>query len=779
MMGTKRMSQQGLGLLCILTLLFTTALVSAAADDKLHVVYLSPNRPKKDDAAYSHRGYLKAALGSADDVDDCLVYCYTKVFDGFAAKLTTEQATKLSKMEGVLSVVPNTRLEPTTTSTWKFLDVESSDSDAANTGALWERAHYGRDVIIGVIDTGIWPESESFHDRGLGPIPARWKGECVEGQEWTTENCNRKLIGAKYFFAGNPFVTNSSFEQGDEFRSARDMEGHGTHVAATAAGSFAPASWNGFANGTAKGGAPQARIAMYKVCWNMAGCMDADISAAIDEAIADGVDIISISISGYNDQPFWKDAMTIAAYQAMKAGILVAFAGSNSGPAARTVNHVEPWSFTVAATTHDRFIGSDVFIRLAASPQPRLRLRGATLNSNATTTAPLVLGSQVASPGSDTASAMSCFESTLDPEQVIGKIVFCLKDSPLESITDKGVEVLNAGGVGMIVGNGLALGDHTLETVEHVLPAVHITAIDSQRVQDYLTRCDLEACNFRNTRATIFTGRTWLGVRPAPVIADFSSTGPSGVTQDILKPDIAAPGVNVLAAWTDGTYNSISGTSMATPHISGVIALIKSIHPRWSPAAIKSAIMTTAITVDNSNRFIRNIQKKPAGPFSTGSGLVNPNAAVDPGLVYEAGPRDYTLFLCALGYTDQMVEVITAEPNSCSSQRYFPSPSNLNYPSVSVGDLKKITTLTRRVTNVGAAKSVYTVSIQAPRGVRVSISPSRLSFSHVYETKSFNIRLQRTLKTDADSESYVFGSYTWSDGKHKVRSPIVVGHQPQ
>ncbi|BBN03200.1 hypothetical protein Mp_2g21570 [Marchantia polymorpha subsp. ruderalis] len=591
--------------------------------------------------------------------------------------------------------------------------------------------------------------------------------------------CYRKLIGAKYFFAGNPEITNATFDDGLEYRSARDINGHGTHVAATAAGSFAPASWKGFANGTAKGGAPQARIAVYKVCWNLGGCTFADVSAAIDEAIADGVDIISISISGSNDLPFYQDPVTISAYQAMKAGIVVAFAASNNGPTAKTVNHVEPWSVTVAATSHDRFIGSEVSIRLADGPQPRLRLRGATLNSNATTTAPLVLASEVKLANASIPLATSCFKSSLDPEQVAGKIVFCLKLSPLEIITSKAEEVLNAGGVGMIVGNGWSLGDHTVEAEEFVLPAVYITATDSQRVQDFLTRCDLDSCNFRNTRATIFTGKTWLGVRPAPVVAEFSSTGPSGVTQDILKPDIAAPGVKVLAAWIDGTYNAIDGTSMATPHISGVIALIKSIHPKWSPAAIKSAIMTTAITVDNSNHKIQNIQNKPAGPFSTGSGLVNPNAAVDPGLVYEAGPRDYTLFLCALNYTDQMVEVVTGEPNSCSSQKFFPSASSLNYPSVSIGDLKKITTVTRRVTNVGAARSVYKVSIQAPKGVKVSISPSRLSFSNVYETKSFNIRLQRTLKTDADSETYVFGSYTWSDGRHKVRSPIVVGHQPQ
>ncbi|KAL2652606.1 hypothetical protein R1flu_020734 [Riccia fluitans] len=216
---------------------------------------------------------------------------------------------------------------------------------------------------------------------------------------------------------------------------------------------------------------------------------------------------------------------------------------------------------------------------------------------------------------------------------------------------------------------------------------------------------------------------------------------------------------------------------MATPHVAGTVALLKAIHPKWSPAALKSAIMTTAKTQDNENHRITNLFDKPAAPFSTGSGLVNPVAAANPGLIYDAGPVDYSLFLCSLGYGDTEVEIVTGEINFCSRQKRIPSPSDLNYPSVSVGNLIKTKTITRTVTNVGKAVSVYKVTVEAPKGVKVTITPSTLSFNKMQQTKSFKIQLQRTLSVDgASPESYVFGSFTWSDGVHKVRSPIVVGH---
>ncbi|KAL3678857.1 hypothetical protein R1sor_021813 [Riccia sorocarpa] len=753
---------------CFFFSLFAVVSVTATETES-YIVHLSRHRHGKNGELQSHRQYLEAVLGTPEEVEESLIYRYENVFDGFAAKLTSEQATKLSRMPGVLSIVPNAKAEPTTTSSWKFLGLESSR--VPNTGTVWDKTKLGQDVIIGVVDTGIWPESISFSDKGLCAIPARWKGKCVDGQNFTAaEHCNKKLIGAKWYYAANP---NVPFDR--EYNSSRDNQGHGTHVSSTAAGAFAPASFEGYANGTAKGGAPGARIAMYKVCWLNAACYYGDMVAAIDDAITDGVDVISISIGGENATPFYYDPVAIASFQALKAGILINFAAGNAGPELKTVNHVEPWSFTVAATTQDRFTGSRVVIQPWGG-SPGLEFKGATFANHSTLTAPIVLGSEVAIGRREYATF--CDDGYLDPWKVQGKIVFCLKGRQDEWVFRKADAVSKAGGVGVIVGNSDELEDE-LESMFLNIPAIHVKARDARRIVDYLSRCDFEVCVFRNETATIFKGTTFYGEKPAPVVADFSSSGPSGVTTDILKPDIAAPGVDILAAWIDGNdrFVQISGTSMATPHISGVTALVKAAHPKWTPSAIKSAIMTTAKPQDNVRRRIKNYLGEPAGAFSTGSGLVDPVAAINPGLVYDAVWSDYALFLCALNYEDRAVEIITGEKGFCTGKT-IPHPTDLNYPSVSVGDLSKPTIITRTVTNVGHPKSVYSVRIDHPKGVKVSITPSKLLFDKSLQKKTFTIRLERSHPVGSE-ESYVFGSFTWEDGEHLVRSPIVVGNLPR
>ncbi|BFI28637.1 tRNA guanosine-2'-O-methyltransferase [Marchantia polymorpha subsp. ruderalis] len=759
-------SWRGLGLLGLL-LSVNFFSFSSAAHEQIHLVQLSPTRAGKDDPAYSHRGYLEAALGGNDSVDGCLIYCYYNVFDGFAAKLTPEQVSKLSQMQGVLSVVPNTFVKTQTTHSWRFLGVESPKNP--ETGALWERANYGQDVIIGVIDSGIWPESASFSDHGMGPVPARWKGECVDGDVFSKESCNRKLIGAKFFLDGNLGVSDSTWEF--DYKSARDVDGHGTHVASTAAGNFAPADWNGLGNGTAKGGAPHARIAAYKVCWAGAMCSTADVAAGIEEALKDGVDLITISLDNGLDKPMFEDLLAISSYHAMRQGIFVSFSAGNTGPSAGRVVHGEPWSMAVAAGTTDRFLGSDVRIGLQGRAKPSIAMRGSIITQFPTITAPFA---------KFTNTSKFCLNNTLDPSEVQGKIVFCLRGDLSEDLQDKAEMVMDAGGVGMIAGNADKSMDYQLRfDLVYNFPALLVKAADASRIQAFLSSCDEGLCNSRDPVATIYSPKSYLGLKPSPMVADFSARGPNILTPSILKPDIMGPGVDILGAFYNQPYAFLSGTSMATPHIAGVAALIKALHPRWSPAAIKSAIMTSAKTVDNTKKPIQDWDGTTASAFATGSGMVNPPAALEPGLVYDASARDYNLFLCALGYSDQNVEVITGEKGFCSAEKYFPSLSNLNYPSLSVANLTmKATTITRRVTNVGRAKSLYTVSVQAPEGVKVSIYPSILRYSRAYETKTFTVKLERTKPADFSQETYAFGSYTWSDGYHKVRSPIVVGTQP-
>lgn len=242
-----------------------------------------------------------------------------------------------------------------TTRTYDYLGLSPSSPKG-----LLHDTKMGSEAIIGVIDSGIWPESQSFNDTGLGPIPKRWKGKCVSGDGFDAQkHCNKKLIGAEFFTEGLDESMNGQYDfiSEGESRSPRDVGGHGTHVAAIAAGSFvANASYNGLAGGTARGAAPHARIAMYKACWKSVGCITPDILKAIDHSIRDGVDVISISIGTDAPASFDIDESDIAfgSFQAVMKGIPVVAAAGNEGPNAQTIDNVAPWIITVAATSLDR-----------------------------------------------------------------------------------------------------------------------------------------------------------------------------------------------------------------------------------------------------------------------------------------------------------------------------------------------------------------------------------------------------------------------------------------
>ena len=196
-------------------------------------------------------------------------------------------------------------------------------------------------VAFHLLYPGIWPESPSFTDDGYGPIPQKWKGICQAGASFSSNSCNRKLIGARWYADD----IDKSVLDGD-FLSPRDSDGHGTHTASTAGGNLVGnVSLHGLAAGAARGGAPHARIAIYKVCWRRR-CSDACIMKAIDDAIHDGVDVLSLSIGGPFGSP--------GTLHAVANGITVVYSAGNAGPAAQTVGHSSPWLITVAASTVDR-----------------------------------------------------------------------------------------------------------------------------------------------------------------------------------------------------------------------------------------------------------------------------------------------------------------------------------------------------------------------------------------------------------------------------------------
>ncbi|CAN0890860.1 Subtilisin-like protease SBT5.4 [Linum grandiflorum] len=647
---------------------------------------------------------------------------------------------------------------------WDYMSLENHGAEASP-GPLWKAANYGEGTIIATLDSGVWPESKSFDDEGYGPVPSKWKGFCQNNTKAGVP-CNRKLIGARYF--------NKAYIRagGKPENSPRDYEGHGTHTLSTAGGNFVPRAkiFNSTA-GTAKGGSPKARVASYKVCWtpiDFNQCFDSDIMSAFDAAINDGVDVISVSLGG-EPSNYFEDAIAIGSFHAVQKGIVVTCSAGNSGPFPGTVSNVAPWITTVAASTLDRKFAA--FVQLRGG----LRIEGKTLygSMSKNKTYPLRLGSEVRAANVSINDALFCKNNTLDPKKAKGKILACLTPGYGGVYTSQAVA--SAGAAGMILCNDKLNGD-ILVADRYYLPTVHISYKDSLAVFNYIN-------STKHPHAYISPLTQEINVKPAPVMAIFSAAGPNTITPQILKPDITAPGVDILASWTEAKqtgigsdprttpYNVDSGTSMSCPHVAGVFGLLRTVYPNWSPAAIRSAIMTTARTRDNTGKPIRNYLMERATPFSYGSGHIRPNQAMNPGLVYDITGTDYLNFLCASGYNKTQLMNFTDTPYKCPESA--PSILDLNYPSITVPALPSTgsITVTRKLKNVGKP-SKYAVSVKEPKGVLVSVKPKVLKFKKEGEEKKFKVTLKA--KWDAKGNEYVFGGITWTDGVHYVRSPVAV-----
>ncbi|XP_028064262.1 subtilisin-like protease SBT1.5 [Camellia sinensis] len=708
-----------------------------------------------------------------------ILHTYDTVFHGFSAKLSSSEAQKLETLSGIVSLIPEQVRQLQTTRSPEFLGLKTTD----NAGLLKE-SDFGSDLVIGVIDTGIWPERQSFNDRDLGPAPAKWKGQCIAGKGFPASLCNKKLIGARFFCNGYE-ATNGKMNETMEFRSPRDSDGHGTHTASIAAGRYVfPASTLGYARGVAAGMAPKARLAAYKVCWN-SGCYDSDILAAFDAAVADGVHVVSLSVGGVV-VPYYLDAIAIGAFGASDAGVFVSASAGNGGPGGLTVTNIAPWVTTVGAGTIDRDFPADVKLG-NGKIIPGVSIYGGPGLASGRLYPLIYAGTE----GGDGYSSSLCLEGSLDPKRVSKKIVLC--DRGINSRAAKGEVVKNAGGIGMILANGVFDGEGLVADC-HVLPATAVGSSAGDEIRRYITA----AMKSRSppTATIVFKG-TRLHVQPAPVVASFSARGPNPESPEILKPDLIAPGLNILAAWPDGVgpsgipsdkrqteFNILSGTSMACPHVSGLAALLKASHPQWSPAAIRSALMTTAYTLDNQRRTMLD---ESTGNSSTvmdfGAGHVHPQKAMDPGLIYDLTSYDYVDFLCNSNYTTKNIQVITRKYSDCSKARKAGHVGNLNYPSLTAvfqqyGKHKMSTHFIRTVTNVGDPNSAYKVVIKPPTGTLVTVQPENLVFRRAGQKLSFLVRVEVVaVKLSPGSSSTKSGSIVWSDGKHVVTSPLVVTMQ--
>ncbi|KAL5208746.1 hypothetical protein ABZP36_033181 [Zizania latifolia] len=753
-------------------LLVLAAAAGAASADKqsTYIVHLAPEHP----ALKAARGGGGAVLGRLlprhlRAPRPHLLYAYAHAATGLAARLTPDQAVHVAAQPGVLAVHPDQPRHLHTTHTPAFLHLTQAS------GLLPAASGGSYSPVVGVLDTGIYPIGRgSFASTAaLGPPPASFSGRCVStGSFNASAYCNNKLIGAKFFYKGYEAALGHAIDETEESKSPLDTEGHGTHTASTAAGSpVTDAGFFDYARGQAVGMSPGARIAAYKICWK-SGCYDSDILAAMDEAVADAVDVISLSVgsSGYAPS-FFGDSIAIGAFHAVSKGIVVSCSAGNSGPGEYTSVNIAPWILTVGASTIDREFPADVVLGNGQVYGGVSLYTGEPLNS---TQLPVVYSGDCGS--------RLCIIGELDPAKVSGKIVLCERGS--NARVAKGAAVKLAGGAGMILVNSADSGEELIAD-SHLVPATMVGQKLGDKIKYYVQ-------SHPSPTATILFRGTVIGKSPsAPRVAAFSSRGPNYRAPEILKPDVVAPGVNILAAWTGDAsptdldidprrveFNIISGTSMACPHVSGLAALLRQAHPDWSPAAIKSALMTTAYNVDNSDSIIKDLATGlESTPFVRGAGHVNPNRALDPGLVYDAGTDDYVTFLCTLGYSPSLISLFTRDGTVANCSTKFSRTGDLNYPAfvVILSSYKDSATLHRVVRNVGSdVNAVYEAKIDNPSGVDVTVSPNKLVFDVDHQSLAYDITIAVSGNPVIVDEKYTFGSLSWSDGVHDVTSPIAV-----
>jgi hypothetical protein len=671
-----------------------------------------PNRPGEPARLRSAQDALLREVGGPQ-----VLYRYTAALNGFAAELNRNQVKRLRSHPDVAIVERSTTQRLDSIDSPRFLGVDEA----------WEAAggpdEAGRGTVVGVIDSGIWPENPSFAAlpgvRSSGPVD--FGGACETGAQWDEADCNSKVVSARYFVKG--------FGEGNlaasEFLSPRDATGHGSHTAAIAAGNDdVRVRVDGQDFGAAAGMAPGARIAAYKACWTAPdpaddGCTTVDAVAAIDRAVADGVDVISYAISGPSGVD--SDSVETAFLNATAAGVFVAASAGNRGPAAGTVAHTSPWVTTVGASTHHSFDGAvvlggdDVHV-------------GAMISDQAVPSAPLVLAEDVVAATSNVDDARLCRPGTLDAAAAQDKIVVCDRGSIPR--VEKSVAVARAGGAAMVLAN---VRPDSVDSDFHAVPTVHLDVAAAEAVKAYVEQSEDPTASI-DPSASDDTS--------VPQVAAFSSRGPSSHDGgSLLKPDLTAPGVGVLAAVAppahDGRlWGQYSGTSMSTAHVAGLAAVVRSVRPEWTPAMVKSAMSTTADELEGVS-----------GPMSEGAGQVDAAEMLDPGLVLDAAPRRFR------AWQDGQVPT-----------------RNLNLPSIAVGDLTGTTRVVRRVTNVSGSTETYTAEALGLNGLDVRVRPRTLTLGPG-ETGRIAVVVDRA---GAQLETPTSGYVVLTGLSHQARLPVVV-----
>lgn len=655
------------------------------------------------------------------------LYRYDVVLGGVALRVAERDLATLATLPGVRRVIRDEPRTPDTEKSPKFIGAPK----------LWKavggQKSAGEGVVVGVLDTGIWPEHPSFADpdpfgKPYAPPPPTWRGGggpfCqAPGDASPALVCNNKLIGAQHFLTA--YKSNDGLRSG-EFDSARDQDGHGTHTSSTAAGNAGvTANVLGLRRGVVSGIAPRARVAMYRVCGlreGGGGCYQSDSVAAVQQAVLDGVDVVNFSISGGIDP--YGDAVELAFLDAYEAGVFVATSAGNSGPTADTVNHRGPWVATVAASTQKReFRGQ---MKLKGNESGSLKLAGASLTGGFDGKLAVLSAADFGDP--------LCL-LPFAPGSFGGAVVVC--ERGINARVAKGFNV-SSGGAGAMILYNPAL--QSLSTDNHFVPALHVQNDGGQALIDYLTSHTGVTATFKGGKAANGKG---------DYVATFSSRGGTGLALGIAKPDVTAPGVQILAGMTPAPlsvearagelFQAIEGTSMASPHVAGAGALLRALHPDWSPGQIHSALMTTAST---KKLFLAD-GATPAGPFDVGTGRIDLGRAGAPALTFDATRAEYLAHELDLW--------------------------NANYPSLYVPAMPATLLVSRTVASVLPKTAKLELSVIAPPDLALTV-PAEIVVAPG-ATATFDIGLDATAVPSGETRH---ATVLIGKGKNLVRFPVTI-----
>ncbi|SDG02975.1 PA domain-containing protein [Sinosporangium album] len=649
------------------------------------------------------------------------------VYGGVSLRLPANRSAELLKLPGVAAVQEDKRQQLLTNKSPAFIGAPAIYSK------LGGSASSGKGVVVGVLDSGAWPEHPQFADPGgLPAAPPTKDGTprvCDFGDNPLTPandpfTCNDKLIGAHTFLdTYNEAVGGEVYPD-----TARDSNGHGTHTATTSAGGpVADANPLGISRGPIHGIAPAAHVSVYKVC-GKEGCYPSDMVQAIGRAVLDGVRVINFSISGGRDP--YSDAVELAFLDAYASGVFVSASAGNSGPTAGSTDHRSPWVTTVAASTQARTYQST--LTLTGTGGATATLKGASVTGGIASPLPVV-------PASAPPYSNPLCTAPAPAGLFAGKIVICER-GPGRVL--KSHNVRQGGAAGLILVNTTPLD---VMTDNHWVPTVHLDKPEGDALSAFL------AANPAATASlTQGTETTWAG----DAITTFSSRGPGG---DFLKPDVTAPGLHILAGHTPSTespsegppgnlYQAIAGTSMSAPHVAGSAALLFALNPTWTPGQVKSALETTAVTA-----VTKQDRVTPADPFDTGGGRVNLTKAGDPGLTLDESAANF-----AASATDPLNRI------------------DLNLPSVNAPVMPGLITAKRTVTNVSNRTLTYRASGTTVSGATIAVVPPVFTLR---PGKSASLKVVVTAPGLADGQYFGRVDLKQVGGKRHLGLPVAFYRQ--